>query len=129
MVVIDSSVWINLLRGRETAAVMALNAAVRDRQALLADLVMLELLQGARSEREADRLSVWLHRFPIVGVLDRNLAVQCATNHRLLRSRGRTVRKTADLVIGTYCIVHGHALLQEDRDFVAMAEHLGLRLA
>jgi predicted nucleic acid-binding protein len=47
-------------------------------------------------------------------------------NYRKLRDLGVTVRKTADIIIGTYCIAHGHALLHEDRDFAPMKEHFGL---
>ncbi|MEJ0016665.1 MAG: hypothetical protein WDN25_08875 [Acetobacteraceae bacterium] len=44
-----------------------------------------------------------------------------------MRDPGVTVRKSADLIIGPYCIEHSHALLHDDRDFQPMREHLGLR--
>ena len=50
----------------------------------------------------------------------------CARHYRQLRSKGITVRKTIDLVIGTFCIANGHSLLHADRDFEPMEEHLGL---
>jgi len=40
-----------------------------------------------------------------------------------------TIRKTADLIIATYCIERGHTLLHDDRDFDPIEEHLGLRVA
>jgi hypothetical protein len=57
-----------------------------------------------------------------------DLAVIAATHHRRLRTLGITVRKTIDVIIGTFCIVRGHALLTADRDFAPMAEHLDLTL-
>ncbi len=58
-----------------------------------------------------------------------DLAIKAAANYRALRGRGFTVRKTVDLLIGTFCIEHGHALLHHDhRDFGPMALHLGLRV-
>jgi hypothetical protein len=42
---------------------------------------------------------------------------------------GITVGKTIDLIIGTFCIARGHALLAADGDFRPMARHLGLALA
>lgn len=42
---------------------------------------------------------------------------------------GITVRKTADIIIGTYCIERGHALLHDYRDFAPMETHLGLKVA
>ena len=53
-------------------------------------------------------------------------AVQAARNYRLLRGRGITVRKTIDMIIGTFCVMGQHALLHDDRDFEPMERHLGL---
>ncbi len=63
----------------------------------------------------------------IVPLLDDLLAVQVARNYRRLRDGGITIRKTADLIIGTYCIERGHTLLHDDRDFGPMERHLGLK--
>ena len=54
--------------------------------------------------------------------------MKAAANFRSLRRRGITIRKTNDMIIGTFCLEHGHVLLQQDRDFLPMAEHLGLTL-
>ncbi len=62
-------------------------------------------------------------------MLTPELAVKAAGNFRQLRARGITIRKATDLIIGTYCMEHGHSLLHADRDFDPMAEHLGLRIA
>ena len=68
----------------------------------------------------------WLRTFAILPMLDANLAVRAAQNYRLLRGRGITIRKTADIIIGTFCLDHGLPLLHDDRDFDPMAQHLGL---
>jgi predicted nucleic acid-binding protein len=60
-------------------------------------------------------------------LVDVDLAVQAAANYRFLRSRGLTVRRTIDLLIGTFCLVHRHSLLHGDRDFAPMVRFLGLR--
>lgn len=65
-------------------------------------------------------------RFSSVSVLDRNLAVRAAANYRRLRGLGITIRKTNDLIIGTWCIENRMSLLHNDRDFAPMVEHLGL---
>ncbi len=67
-----------------------------------------------------------MRRFEILPLLDDDLAVLAAKNYRRLRGLGITIRKTADLIIGTFCIAHGHRLLHDDRDFDPMAAHLGL---
>jgi hypothetical protein len=52
-----------------------------------------------------------------------------AHNDRFLRDRGVTPRKTIDMIVGTFCIEGGHALMHADRDFDPMVEHFGLRTA
>jgi len=127
VIFVDSSVWIAHLRGLRTAATVALESAAGREPLLLGDLVLLEVLQGARDEAHAKKLEIALRRFSIVPLLAEDLAVKAACNYRTLRGAGVTVRKTMDIVIGTYCIEHGHALLHDDRDFAPMAAHLGLK--
>jgi predicted nucleic acid-binding protein len=54
-------------------------------------------------------------------------AIRSAEHYRLLRKRGITIRKTADVIIATFCIVENHSLLFSDRDFSPFVEHLNLR--
>ena len=127
MIVVDSSVWIDHLNDRLTPEVQRLRALVGREPILVGDLILLEVLQGLRNEREAALVERALRRFDVAAMLDPGLASRAAANYRLLRSRGVTVRKTTDLVIGTFCIERGHALLHCDRDFLPMQAHLGLR--
>lgn len=129
MILVDSSVWIAQLRGQQTAATARLEAAAAREPLLVGDLVLLELLQGARDDAHAARMERGLRQFPMVRLLDENLAVRAAGHYRKLRERGITIRKTADLIIGTYCIEHRCRLLHDDRDFTPMVEHLGLEVA
>lgn len=128
MIVADSSVWIAELRGLEPPAVIRLRQAVREDSILVGDLILLEVLQGARNDAHAELLDRSLQRFAVATMLDVDTARQAASNFRKLRERGITIRKTVDLIIGTFCIERGHKLLQLDRDFRPMAEHLGLQL-
>jgi predicted nucleic acid-binding protein len=129
VILVDSSVWIARLRGRETSATARLGVLVSREPLLIGDLILLEVLQGARDEAHAARIERDLRRYAIVSLLDDDLAVRAARNYRTLRSQGVTIRKTVDIIIATYCIERGHALLHEDRDFDPMEKHLGLRVA
>ncbi len=126
MILVDSSVWIARLRGQVTPATAKLAAAVMREPLLVGDLILLEVLQGARDEAHASRIERSLRQFHVASLLDAELAACAARNYRRMRSRGVTVRKTADLIIGTFCIERGHRLMHEDRDFAPMEEHLGL---
>lgn len=102
MIVVDSSVWIDFLNGNATPEVGRLSALLGAEPLLVGDVILL------------------------VPMFDPELALIAATNGCSLRTVGITMRKTIELIIGTFCIVHGHALLKADRDFAPMAEHLEL---
>jgi predicted nucleic acid-binding protein len=99
-----------------------------DYQILVGDLILLEVLRGARNEEHAVRIERNLCLYPLVPMIGEATAVEAARNYRLLRARGVTVRKTIDMIIGTFCIQGDHALLHDDRDFDPMQAHLGLRV-
>ena len=126
MILVDSSVWIAHLRGSSTAATAKLEAAAGREPILVGDLILLEVLQGARDETHASQLERGLRRFDIVPLLGPDLAPCAARNYRKLRDMGITVRKTVDVIIGTFCIERRCPLLHDDRDFAPMEEHLGL---
>ena len=130
MILVDSSVWIDHFRGAETEQVFRLRTMVEeDEDLLVGDLVLCEVLQGARSMAQARKLEEALHEFEIVSLSDPGLAIIAAANYRFLRTRGVTLRTTVDLIIGTFCIERGHSLLHSDRDFEPMEQLLGLRRA
>ena len=128
MILVDSSVWIAHLRGHRTAATAKLEEAVIREPLLVGDLILLEILQGARDDAQAARIERGLREYAIVPLLDAGLASRAAWNCRKLRELGVTIRKTADIIIGTFCIEHRHALLHDDRDFAPMEQHLGLKV-
>jgi predicted nucleic acid-binding protein len=129
MIVVDSSVWIAVLRGLSTPQTTKFYAVENLKDVLLGDLVLLEILQGAQNDEHAANIRRRMQQFGAVPLLSPDLAVKAARNYRLLRGRGRTMSKTADLIIGTYCIEHGHSLLHADKDYLPMVEYLGLQIA
>jgi predicted nucleic acid-binding protein len=129
VIVVDSSVWIAWLNGAVHPAVRKLDQDIDPLDIIVGDIALLEILQGARSDRHAADIRQRVKRFRLERMLDAELAVKSASNYRMLRGLGYTIRKVPDLIIGTFCIEHGHELLQADRDFTPMVQHLGLRLA
>jgi len=128
VIVVDSSVWISKLRRARTAATDRLDAIEDLRRVVVGDVILLEVLQGARSDAQAKLIEKSLRRFPVVEMMSSMLAVKAASNYRHLRGLGFTIRGPLDMIIGTFCIEHGHLLLHEDRDYAIMKEHLGLRV-
>jgi predicted nucleic acid-binding protein len=88
--------------------------------------MLCEVLQGIDGERAACRVEALLRRFEIVPMAGEAIAIAAARNFRILRRKGVTVRKTIDLLIGTWCIENRRPLLHNDSDFRPMARHLGL---
>lgn len=129
MILADSSVWIAHLRGQQTEETAILEAAMLNDELLVGDIVLLEILQGARDEVHARRIERAMRRYPVTSLLGPEVAVLAARNYRKLRDLGVTIRKTADLIIGTFCIERGYRLLHADRDFEPMQRHLGLMAA
>ena len=128
MIAVDSSTWIAHFRNAELESVRVLRSLFGETELLVGDIVLLEVLQGARDEAHAVRISRELNEFSIARMLDEEIAVQAAHNYRALRGKGITIRKTIDLIIGTFCIERGHTLLHNDRDFESMRTHLGLQV-
>jgi predicted nucleic acid-binding protein len=128
MIVVDSSVWIPYLRNDHTERTERLDDLLDREQIVVGDIVMCEILQGVRNEAEAARVETILRGFHLAAMRDVELAVRAAQHYRRLRSIGITIRKTVDLIIGTFCIENDHALLHDDRDFAHMERHLGLRV-
>jgi predicted nucleic acid-binding protein len=129
VILVDSSVWIDYLNGRRTPHTDRLDGLLGGEEVLTGDLIVAEVLQGFRHDREFERARDALERLPYADMLGRELALASAQNYRLLRQRGVTIRKTIDVMIATCCIRHGHVLLHGDRDFAPLSEHLGLRTA
>jgi len=117
MVIVDTTVWIDYFRAISNPETEWLDGELERQRLGLTDVILCEVLQGVRDEGtavEVERQLRKLHVFQSGGV---ELASDAARNYRLLRSRGRTVRKTIDSLIATFCIREQHALLHRDRDF------------
>jgi predicted nucleic acid-binding protein len=129
MIVVDSSVWIDYFTGNDTSETDHLDSLLGQELIAIGDLVLAEVLQGFRADkdfRKARDLLVSLH---VVNMLDTTIALKSAANFRALRKKGLTVRKTVDSIIATYCIENRLPLLHCDKDFQPFHRHLGLKNA
>ena len=129
MIFVDSSVWIDYFRGITTKETELLDELLGAEPIAIGDLVLAEVLQGFKSDRDFNQAKKLLTSLVMVDMLGHEMAIQAARNFRSLRERGITVRKTIDTIIATYCIENDLALLHSDRDFDAFVEHLNLRSA
>lgn len=126
MIVVDSSIWVDVMRKIDNPGTRKFRSIDPTGDIILGDVVLLEVLQGARDDLNALRIERELRQFNLRQMLDGDIAIHAAANYRRLRSLGKTIRKTNDLIIGTWCIENRCALLHNDRDFLPMVDHLGL---
>jgi predicted nucleic acid-binding protein len=128
LILVDSSVWIDYLRGAITPQTDILDKLLGAELLAVGDLILTEVLQGLERERDFQRVRSMLLSLTVVELGGAEIAIQAARNFRALRRRGMTVRKTIDTIIATRCIESGYELLHDDRDFDAFGRHLGLRV-
>ena len=126
MILVDASVWIDYFNGVANAKTDRLDALLGQESILMGDIIMTEVLQGFASDTEFKRAQNLLALLPFQEMLGREVALQTARHYRTLRKQGVTVRKTVDVMIGTFCILNSIPLLHKDRDFDPMEKWLGL---
>ena len=129
MVIADTSVWVDFLRGLEAPHCETLALLLEEQEIALCDRVLQEVLQGVRGDVEYRRVSNRLLALPCYNLGGPALALAAAHNYRRLRRLGVTPRSATDVLIATFCIEDGHELLHGDRDFGPFAKHLGLKVA
>jgi predicted nucleic acid-binding protein len=128
MVIVDTSAWVEYFRDGEPSVVEKVDRCLNQDLVAIGDLVYCEVVQGIRSPRQREEISSFLRalvRYEMVGF---HIAERAAHNFRLLRSHGLTVRKTIDVIIGTFCAENGLQIVHHDRDFTLMAPHIGLEI-
>jgi len=128
MIIVDSSVWIDYFNGNQTPQTDWLDAALGERPIVIGDFMLTEVLQGFQSDKDFQIARDLLLGIPFMSMGGRALASESAMNYRFLRRKGVTVRKTINVIIGTFCIHHQLTLLHDDRDFDPMVEFLGLEI-
>ena len=127
MIFVDSSAWISYFNGTSDPVAAHLGAALdADQSVCVIDLVVTEVLQGFRQDREFE-----LARRTLAGVqrlaLSHACYVDAARLYRRLRLRGLTPT-TIDCVIAQACLDARVALLTKDADFGDIARHTRLKL-
>jgi predicted nucleic acid-binding protein len=128
LILVDSSVWIDYFNGAGTPAVQKLDKLLGIQPICTGDLILTEILQGFRDDRDYQIAKDLLCALPIHNMLNLSLSLRSAENFRLLRKKGITVRKTMDTLIATFCIEKQLILLHSDKDFHPFQQHLGLQV-
>jgi predicted nucleic acid-binding protein len=127
VIVVDTSVWIDYFNGDSTPETEILDRALGEEALAIGDLILLEILQGFRSDAGYKTAKKHLSELQQLEILGTNMAIKAANNYRKLRKKGITIRKTADVIIASFCIENRLPLLFSDRDFIPFVKYLKLR--
>ena len=126
MILVDTSVWIDYFNGIENRPTNSLDRLLSEQTVLIGDIILAEILQGFDSDKDFSLAKEALDPLDCVQLGGKDLAIKAASNFRLLRGKGVTIRKTVDMIIGSWCIEHEIELLHNDTDFDRIAWHLPL---
>ncbi|HWL03010.1 MAG TPA: PIN domain-containing protein [Microbacteriaceae bacterium] len=121
MIIADSSAWIEYTRGRRSACVDALDAALDQGLVATCEPVWAEVIAGALDDREQSQLERMLGALPLIPTEFADWE-NAATIRRASRRQGRTVRSLLDCLIAGVAMHHGATVLHNDSDFEQIAE-------
>lgn len=124
MYLVDTSVWVDYLRGRTTPQVAALRELLSGEEIVgTAPIILQEILQGADS---AERFETWRKRFAELFCYVPRDPVQshvaAARLYQDCRKAGKTPRSSNDCLVAQIAIENNLVLLHNDRDFDAIAD-------
>lgn len=128
MVLVDTSVWIDFLRGTPTATAGTLGTLVANHADIcICGVILTEILQGIRSDKRFSQTRELLGTTVFLP-MGRETFAHAAVLYRQLRKKGFTVRKPIDCMIAAVAIEHDVPLLHNDKDFQPLEKHGSLKV-
>lgn len=122
MILVDSTIWIDFLKGADSIFRKKLRQLIeQEEDVCLTTIHLTEILQGIKSEIEFEQTKRYLLTFPIFLSKDIHTYIHAARIYRICRQRGKAVRKTVDCLIAAVAIENDLTLLHNDRDFDKIA--------
>lgn len=130
MILVDTSAWVEFLRATGSPVHGRVRDAIEDGSEIAStDVVLMEVLAGARDSRDRDELRRLLYGFTLLAVHGPVDYERAAELYRECRAQGQTPRKLTDCLIAAVAIRNDVELLHADVHFLAIARHAPLRLA
>jgi len=129
VIVVDTSVWVDVLNAQDSpGARRCVELIEGGAPVALTDVVLTEVLQGMRSDRESRLVERHLRAFPVLRLESLEDYVLAAALYRRARAAGITIRKTLDCLIAAPCVRTNAPLLHADADFDRLASCTDLRV-
>jgi len=130
MIIVDTSVWIELFRNTHSEHAAALKDLLENRngEIVLTDIIVMEILQGISDDKIFEEIKRYLLEFPLIEARTPATYIHSARLYRLCRSKGLTVRKSIDLLIAAIAIENRLEVFHRDRDFETIATVSALKI-
>jgi len=129
MILVDTSVWIDFLRGTDSPERLILHTLIENKEDIsISEIILTECLQGVKNESEFRSLKGLLQEFPIYKPKGIETYISAAQIYRKCRKKGKTVRRTIDCIIEAICLENDLAILHKDSDFDIIAQSTGLKV-
>jgi len=126
LILVDTSVWIDFLNGISSKHQLMLHQLIQeDEDICLANIVLMEILQGIRNDKDFKQVKGYLLEFPIYSLQNVNSYIATAQIYRSCRKKGLTIRRPLDCLIARVAIENDLILLHNDKDFEVIASTIG----
>jgi hypothetical protein len=128
MILVDTSVWIDFLAGKETPHRHILHQLIeKEEDICITEIILTEILQGIKDDKVYETIKSYLLEFPVIKPKGIDTYIIAAEIYRRCRKEGKTVRKTVDCIIAAIVQENGLTLFHNDNDFVIIEKCIGLK--
>ena len=128
MILVDTSVWVDFLRGANSPQRRTLHRLIEEEEDIaITEIILTEILQGIKEDKDFQIIKDYLLEFPIHRPNGIETYLKAAQIYRDCRKSGKTVRKTVDCIIAAICLENGLTLFHKDSDFDIIEECTGLK--
>ncbi len=128
MILVDTSVWVDFLKGAKSTQRKVLHRLIEDEEDIsITEIILTEILQGIKEDKDFQTVKEYLLEFPLYRPEGTETFLQAAQIYRDCRKKGKTVRKTVDCIIAAICMENDLPLLHKDSDFDFIEACTGLK--
>jgi predicted nucleic acid-binding protein len=129
MILVDTSIWIDFLRGENSLERRLLHKLIEDEEEIsITGIILTEILQGIKENKKYQITKNYLLTFPMYEASGINTYIDAARIYRECRNNGRTIRSTIDCIIAAICLENDLSVLHKDRDYDIIKECVGLKV-
>jgi len=129
LILIDTSAFIDFLNKTGSPFDREIESLIsKDKETAIADIVLTEVLQGIKNDKDYAEVKKSLLSFPVYSLKDIDSFIAAADLYRKCRKKGLTIRNTIDLLVAQIALENDLILMHNDRDFDTLADMCNLRI-